>query len=243
MTKYKDWIIGAGVALALVMAMVGIGGNNQSALESKVDALAAQISSFAGILDNQVLGGTTRFPKSDVSALSFTSENGFAQGTYFGNSTLADGFTDNMLEIDLNATTSAGTLNPEGATIWVYDAYVRQQTASSTAGGSGYVIGTSSTGVIAADGTCGAGDTCGAGNGGMASILKTGAIATQAVGNMYFKADFQGTDTRDGSGTRFVVPVASTDYITCHASSTPAANNTSGGQAVQCVVRYLELAD
>ena len=50
----KDWILGGGIALALVLALVGIGGNDQSKLEAKIDTLTKAITEQIG----QVFGAT-----------------------------------------------------------------------------------------------------------------------------------------------------------------------------------------
>ena len=108
--------------------------------------------------------------------------------------------------------------------IHVYDAYY-VSTGRPTTTPSIY-MGTSSVSWITKTTSCG-GDsgstdvTCAAVTAGMASVLMTGAMpARNATGTTFFKQDFQGTDTRDGSGTRFVVPIREDSYLSMFASST-----------------------
>lgn len=230
----KDWIIGALATVALVIAVVGIGGTNQSL--KKISSQLAGMSSAP----SDVFGGNTRFPNSDLTAKSIFSQNGYRFGTQT-DGTLTNGYTEKVLNVDLNATSSAGTLNPEGVTIWVYDASVRIQTATTSA--ISYLMGTTTAGIVGANDTCGVNDTCVGANSGMASILNTGTAAATTVGNTFFKLDYQGTDTRDGSGVRYVVPVTSTNYLTCFASTTPADFYQVGGQAAQCQFKYFVMAD
>ena len=168
-------------------------------------------------------------------------ETSFGIGTLSETGVVTDGLIAKLKVIDVNATSSGTAINPEGVTVWVYDASVRQQTASSTLSGGSYSIGTTSGSIITQElrGTCPRNEAkCGE-----VSILKTGSITTQVVGSTYFKADFEGTDTRDASGSRFLVPVLAGEYFACVASSTPAANDTYSGQAVQCQIHYYVVKD
>lgn len=159
-----------------------------------------------------------------------------------------------------SGTSSVATLL--GKNVYVYDAYVVlggvPTTTSATANPS-FLIGTSSVPYIVKDGACGATAACSAATAHEASILNTGSIAAgSATSTVFFKADYQGTDTRDGSGTRYVVPVSSTDYLTLFASSSPATNftdtvfldstntpfvtiGTGGDNATYAVIKYFTL--
>lgn len=173
----------------------------------------------------------------------FTAGKGYGLGTVSAAGVLTNGYRTDVLNVDLNATTSAGTVNPESETIWIYDATVRIQTATTTTDIE-YNLGTTTDGIIAADGSCGTTGACGTAIAGEASILRTGAITPTTTDgyNMYFKDDFQGTDTRDASGTRYVVPVNSSEYLTCYASSSSAYSG-GDGQAAQCQFKYYVIED
>lgn len=128
------------------------------------------------------------------------------------------------------ATTSAGVLvgdidGIDSQTIYVYDAYyVITGSATTTVE---ILLGTSTKAYITHDEQCGIDGSCGSATANEASILRTGNITgSTATSTIYSKLDFQGTDTRDASGTRYVVPVAYTDYLTMYASTTPATNRT-----------------
>lgn len=170
-----------------------------------------------------------------------SSEEGFSLGTLSSTGVLTDGYTEKLAVINLSATSSAVLVNPESETIWVYDASVRIQTATSTA--ISYLAGTSTSQGIDQGAICGATGFCGTATANHASILNTGTAAVTTALDTFFKADNQGTDTRDGSGTRFVVPVLSGEYLICAASTTPAANAQVGGQAVQCQFKYYVIED
>jgi len=152
-----------------------------------------------------------------------------------------NGFSLGYKFIDVNATSTGSELNNTGETLYVYDGYIRQQTASSTLSGGAYLIGTSTTEVLPGASLCGATGVCGSTTAAEASILNTNSIETQIVGDTYFKVDFAGTDT--GYLGTTVVPVRDGEYIICSASSTPASNVTFDGQAVQCVVKFYTLDD
>jgi len=168
-------------------------------------------------------------------------EKGYSLGTLSATSTFSDGYTKRLVTVDLDATSSAVVINPEDETIWVYDATLRVQTA--TTSNIAYQMGTTTSVGVEQALTCGATGVCAAATAGHASILDTGAEAVPTALDTFFKADYQGTDTRDGSGTRFVVPVLDDEYLSCNASTTPAANNEVGGQAVQCQFWYYVIED
>lgn len=168
-------------------------------------------------------------------------EGGIGQGSVDDNMSLTNGYIMKVANIDLSATSSAVLLNPEGETIYVYDATARIQTATTTAS-TAYLMGTSTSSGIEQALLCGATGVCGTATSKEASILNTGAITPVAL-DTYFKADYQGTDTRDGSGTRFVVPVLSSEYLFCGVSTTPALNGQTGGQATQCQFKYYVIED
>lgn len=199
--------------------------------------------------DDNSLGGGSRFRDSYLyagSGIFVDNEDGFSIGTfdtdpYTGDATTTDGYRERLAVINLDATSSAVLLNPEDETAYVYDATVRVQTATSTA--IAYLIGTTTVNGVDQGATCGATGVCANATAGMASILNTGTSAATTALTTFFKADSQGTDTRDGSGTRFVVPVLDGEYFGCFASTSPAANKTVGGQAVQCQIKYYVIED
>ena len=169
-----------------------------------------------------------------------TNESGFDIGSYIADGTLSDGFSERLAVISVNATSSGALVNPESETIYVYDATARIQTATGTV--QEITIGTSSVAYVAPQDSCGADGTCAATTAGDASILQTGDItASTAANTTYFKADYEGTDTRDGSGTRYIVPVLSGEYLTCAASST--IDIAYGAGAFQCQVKYYVIED
>ena len=139
--------------------------------------------------------------------------------------------------IDLSNTSSAVLINPETETIYVYDATVKIQTATTSAityqAGTSTSIGIDQDTISTTDGN----------SYGAASILFTGTTAVPTLGFVFFKADYEATDTRDASGTRYVIPVLTTEYLLCAASTTPAANGKTGGQAVQCQFKYFLIKD
>jgi hypothetical protein len=154
----------------------------------------------------------------------------------FGNEDkLTDGFSQGYKVLTLNATSSVAELNNTGETLWVYDAYMRIQTAT-TSNGIEYVLGTSTVASVPRD----ANFTTKPGLASIASSTKN--MTTTVVGDTYFKDDFQGVDTRDGTGIRYVVPVLDQEYFTCYASST---TEYKGGatQTAQCVVKFYTLDD
>ena len=149
--------------------------------------------------------------------------------------------TEGYFTVVLNATSSAVTVNPIDDTIWVYDSYVIVDTATTSE--IGYFVGTTTATFIARDGSCAATGVCDQADAKEASIINPG--TTQNVGykattagDIYFQADFPGTDTRDGSGTRQYVPVESGEYVSLFASTTPSDNLEVGGQAATAVIRY-----
>lgn len=241
-SRLSSWlIIGVlGIFAVGVVAFAYTGGNPSALFEG--DCVNCTIGEQK---DGQSLGGVTsenEIFSADVAVEGLlATEGGIGQGSVDDNLTLTDGRIAKMVSVDLSATSSAGILNPEGETIWVYDSTVLVQTATSTA--IAYLTGTTTAGIVPQDGTCGATGDCAAATAGMASILNTGTAAATTVGNTFFKLDYQGTDTRDASGVRYLVPVLSTEYLTCTASTTPATNGVTGGQAAQCQFHYFVIED
>lgn len=246
MNKIKKFV--PTVALITVVALFSIAGGvfatNQ--FTSVAQNVQTQNVYLGGGEDPQLGGDVIEFGRIDDPVRGrfsgFTSINVTEELRFGENNKLNNGYSMGFKVFDLSATSSATELNDTGETLYVYDAYVRVQTA--TTSDIGYLIGTSSAAFIARDGTCGTTGVCGATTAGEASILNTtNQSGGTTVGDTFFKADYQGTDTRDGSGTRFVVPIIDQEYISCFASTTPDANLQVGGQATQCVVKYYTLDD
>ena len=206
---------------------------------------------------NDLIGKPTRFPNGYIdanfgfyvngdpvvsSSTAILTEYGFAVGTVSTAGVVTDGYRQGHANVDLTNTSSAVLLNPEGRSIFVYDATLRIQTATTTAN-IAYLMGTSTSSGLDQGQLCGFTGVCAtAAGGGEASILNTAAI-TAAANATYFKADYQGTDTRDGSGTWFNPIVRGDEYLFCGVSTTAVANGQTGGQAAQCQFKYYVIED
>ena len=165
------------------------------------------------------------------------------------------------------ATTSDCWLNNEGESgdyIYVYDAFINPDNTGTTT--VDVKIGTSSVAYISlerganeAGGSCSAGNAastdCDAPTAAVASIMGnyTNIIqitgGTTATTTSFFKMDYQGEDTRDGSGTRYNVPVLYGEYVCLSASSTDGnTNNTdlTGAKRlfdVHAVLKFFSIKD
>jgi len=236
MTSLKQKILARNVViglLGLALIVTGVtvtlaynGGSPKVVVEG--DFIEAESS------QEDLLGGITL--EDEVFVYNAFFESGIGLGKTDANNKLIDGYKEKIAVIDLLSTSSASLLNPEGETIYVYDTTVRVQDATSVA--TAYRIGTSSAAVIAADGTCGADGSCAATTAADASILNTGTAAVTTALDTFFKMDYQGTDTRDGSGIRYVVPVNSGEYLMVTASSSAYTS-----QAVQAQIKYYIIED
>lgn len=252
------WSIG--LVIVLFLGIIGVTNYGRAQLEksgvaeltelaqslNNADAFMAGINYLLGDSGEDILGGASRFPQSHIYAGDgFYADNadGFNWGTYSvsgGNPVLADGLSERLVVITASATSSAAVVNPESETIYVFDAWARIQTATGTV--QELTLGTSTVAYVAPQGSCGADDTCANATAKDASILQTGDItASTAANTTYFKADYQGTDTRDGSGSRYLVPVNSGEYFTCSASTT--LDIAYGAGAFQCGFKYYVVED
>lgn len=211
--------VASGIAMAygnsIVNNFYGNANINQSSENSEVGSF--------GSVEAADRGGFSGFTNVNV-----TGELRFGDDTY-GFTT--DGFSEGYKVLTLTNTSTVTELNNTGETLYVYDGYVRIQTATTT-NGIQYLVGTSSVAVVAHDDTTF--------NGGGSSISKTGVLAGTTLADTYFKVDFAGTDT--GYIGNDVVPVLDGEYIICSASSTTEYVGASS-QAAQCVVRFYTLDD
>lgn len=216
-----------------------------NALGNNVDAFVAGLNYLGGSFGD-MLGGASRFPNSHIyTGDGFYTDggDGYNWGTYSasgGNPVLTDGLSERVAIITVTATSSGAIINPEDETIYVFDGWTRIQTATDTI--QELRIGTSTIDYVTPETSCSADDTCSAADAKEVSILQTGDIAANtAVGATYFKDDYQGTDTTDGSGTRYVVPVEDDQYITCSASTT--LDIAYGAASFQCGIKYYVVED
>ncbi len=273
-SKYNSssWLVNVAgflIVFALVGSIVFAGGSvvtNNFYGETSVDQSSEpeSVSDDPGSEEPIVgigIGRGSRFVDSYLYAghgLIADDEDGFSIGT-FNNADgatnvvpfLTDGYVERLVTLTITNTSSAGILNPEGETIYVYDASYRYQTATTSA--TFVIIGTSTKALIVPSES--ALDFPG-GNGGDQSIFKletnfpavVGDPLTNTATSTVFMADNQGKDTRDASGIQYVIPVKSTEYLTCYASTTvriaaQLADTTMGTFQGQCQIKYYVIED
>lgn len=238
------WIAIIGVAVLAVGVGVGaFSGTATTVIENVQSMIVNNDSQGFGARQSDIASGFYDvYVENDLTVdgdFAIDGGNGIALGTTGSDSVVTDGYVEKVVVIDLTNTSSATLVNPEDETIYVYDATFRIQTATTSAFRA--VIGTSSASVIAIDGSClatGCDDTT-SGNG---SILDTGDVsASTAANTTYFKADYQGVDTRDASGVRYLVPVNDDEYLSVFASTT--LNITPGTFAAQAQIKYYVIED
>ena len=246
--------------LALVIGVFCIGGlvfaagnsiTNNFYDNSSADQRAAADNQSS---EDANLGGGSRFTDSYIYAgEGFFADynNGYGIGTFNkadGSSTyvpyLTDGYVEKILSLTMTNTSSVGLLNPEGETIWVYDATYITQTATTSSVLP--LMGTSTVAWISGDYFVGKS----IGGDGKQSILKGTSVITTSnlvtATTTLWRADNYGTDSRDASGVQYVIPVYSTEYLTCYASSTPKITgyqNAMGTYQSQCQFKYYVLKD
>lgn len=80
MNKITNYIIGGVAILALVMSLVGVGGNNQSSLEKKIDSLETAFLAFSDNVGLSLGASGSRFPNG-ISADSTSPSAGQVRGT------------------------------------------------------------------------------------------------------------------------------------------------------------------
>lgn len=247
----KQWTIGL-VSLVVMLSAVTVTFAQTSFWDDVADRLAEKLFGEVSVPsedfgDGEVSfggqgRGDNRYKNSDLAAQMLIAERGISLvDTFFATSTatLQDGYTLDTIQIELNATSSAGILNPFDETIYVTDdSYVRVVLATTTS--VSYQMGTTTDGEIEPKLSCAVTGTCSATTAGNASILNT-ASTTPAANGIYFKEDFQGTDTRDASGERHFVPVLDDEYLTCNISPGVGGNLQTGGQGVNCVFTYFRI--
>jgi hypothetical protein len=207
-----------------------------AALQEYKASLTDQAQTFGGTVENVAMTFVNGI-KAGIQGYQVIDKNGFFV-------TDKGRVTYGVVRLDFtsSATTSQAVLL--GKAVNVYDAYFvmtgAPTTTSATANPS-MRVGTSSAAFISNDsdgtypsGDCGLAATCAAATAHDASILNTGIIPggssgsqNSATGTVFSKADYQGTDTRDASGARYVVPVAATEYITAYASSSIPSTGTT----------------
>lgn len=237
--KYSSGLVGGLIVLCLVTvlgfgaAVVAYSGSASTVFEGDcvnctIEANGEDFGNF-GAID---LPSRSNF--TGLTDLNLTSELRFGN-----NDKLTNGYSLGFKVIDLNATSSAIQLNNTGETLYVYNAYLRIQTATTSL--IAYQMGTTTSDGVDQGATCGSDDTCSGTTAGHASILDTGTEAVPTVGETYFKVDFVGTDT--GFLGALVIPVRDGEYMSCNASTTPINNNETGEQAVQCVFMFYTLDD
>ena len=125
------------------------------------------------------------------------------------------------IDFAVASTTLVSEQNLFGETQYVCDGGVDIFMSGVATGTIEFLVGTSSTVFVDNDNVCGTTDACGNATAGEASILLSGDVISgiTATSTLFNKEDFQGTDTRDGSGERHCVPILSLEYLTVYASS------------------------
>lgn len=183
-------------------------------------------------------------------------EDGFNIGTFnkrdADNYTpyLTDGYSQRLVTLTITDTSSAGVINPEGETIYVYDFSYRIQTATTVP--SHVTAGTSTFAGVNPEVAAANWDSDVSSEGTQSIFFLTTTFVANAgpasdSGNAtgtVFMLDNPPLDTRDASGTRYVIPVLSTEYIVCTASSTiKSPTTTMGTYGGQCQFKYYVIED
>jgi len=201
------------------------------------DKLSASLGLGEEILGGQVHNTFETFDEGiGVDGVMIIDEEGFPVSD-------AGTVTEGYISVALSATTSATVINPKDGTIWVSpESYVDIITGTTTR--IAYYVGTTTASLtLSKDSACGATGVCGAATAREASIINPTTTGLgwnpTTAGDVFIAQDFPGTDTRDGSGNRYWVPVKDDEYISIYASTT-ATNNygTDQTQAATAKIKY-----